>query len=141
MNASLVEIETEEEQDALVKVAMDKKYDSYNIYGFWIGLTDQAEEGTMVWESGGKVKFTAWSKWEPNNLFRSEDCVNLWVGWNRKGLWNDANCDTGDFKFGPKSWKYGGICEQSLGMICHLKHTEMQWGHVVQAGQKHHCTI
>ena len=99
LNGALVEIETKEEQD--------------DIFGFWIGLTDWTKEGTMVWESGREVKYTAWSPGQPDNSLNSEDCVNLWVGWNKDGLWNGARCGIGQFSRHSKSWKYGGICEQN----------------------------
>ncbi len=35
--------------------------------GLWIGLTDQAAEGTWRWSSGQPVNFTSWITGEPNN--------------------------------------------------------------------------
>ena len=44
----MVEIETEEQNDAIHDVA--KKQDGWK--RAWIGLTDEAEEGEWVWSSG-----------------------------------------------------------------------------------------
>ncbi|MFM7439738.1 MAG: lectin-like protein, partial [Snowella sp.] len=35
---------------------------------FWIGYTDQAEEGLWQWISGETSSYTNWSGGEPNNL-------------------------------------------------------------------------
>ena len=54
---------------------------------YWIGLTDSANEGTFVWQSGEALTYTNWSAGEPNNLL-GEDCVEVYT--NAK--WNDLEC-------------------------------------------------
>lgn len=50
----------------------------------WIGLTDEAVEGTFVWVNGEPVVFTNWSAGEPNN-FGNEDYTEM----VSNGQWND----------------------------------------------------
>jgi hypothetical protein len=60
--------------------------------GLFIGLTDQASEGTFVWLSGQPVAFTNWSIGEPNNGFTryEEDFVNMDSRFSTTGKWNDV---------------------------------------------------
>jgi hypothetical protein len=57
---------------------------------WWIGLTDEAAEGTFVWTDGTPLGFSAWSKNEPSKTIE-ENCVHL-TGW-ADGAWNDIACD------------------------------------------------
>jgi hypothetical protein len=63
----------------------------------WIGLSDQASEGTFLWASGAPLGFTHWDAGEPNNLpcdpadaaCVGEDFVHIgW--WTSQGFWNDV---------------------------------------------------
>jgi len=63
----------------------------------WIGLTDQAVEGTFVWASGAPLGYENWAQNEPNDCHRpipggpctSEDFATM-VWWsNPQGRWND----------------------------------------------------
>ena len=64
---------------------------------FWIGLNDEAAEGSMVWSGGDPLGYTAWDVGEPNNN-NNEDYVALnWgyayqsgTGASDYGLWNDV---------------------------------------------------
>jgi len=63
----------------------------------WIGLNDRAREGTFRWaDRSGSPPYLNFAFGEPNNLFWSEDCVNIYGGGFlipvRK--WNDANCNS-----------------------------------------------
>lgn len=52
----------------------------------WIGLTDEASEGSFLWAGGpeaGTLTFTSWSGGEPNDFF-GEDYVQY-----SGGNWND----------------------------------------------------
>lgn len=53
----------------------------------WIGLTDEAKEGSFAWASGEKVGYTNWCSGEPNNANGGEDYVHFN---NAGGCWNDA---------------------------------------------------
>ncbi len=53
----------------------------------WIGLTDEAREGTFVWASGEPVTYTHWNPGEPNNS-GNEDYAIMYSsgGWNDGGI-------------------------------------------------------
>lgn len=57
----------------------------------FIGLSDEAVEGTFVWVDGSAPVFTAWGMGEPNNAFDGEDCGQLDVA---TAVWNDIACAT-----------------------------------------------
>ncbi len=53
---------------------------------FWIGLSDEAQEGDFVWDNGDNLTYSNWLDGEPNNQ-GNEDYVAM----NRSGAggWND----------------------------------------------------
>lgn len=97
----LVEIETEEENRALVQEA--RKVVGRTTDYLWIGLTDRAKEGTWRWNSGRDVTFTAWRSGEPNDAFGKEDCAMHY--YKHDGKWNDFGCKL------DRSVYVGAICE------------------------------
>merc|ERR1719233_325266 len=64
----------------------------------WIGLSDQAEEGTFVWEDGSDLDYTKWEEGEPNNgnkafgIWGGENCVQMRKKFGY--MWNDDYCDS-----------------------------------------------
>merc|ERR1719430_1588379 len=89
--ARLIEIESAEENRAIVAEIMRRKFHSQKI-NFWLGITDRHSEGHWVLESTGKsVVFTDWNSGEPNNAGRSgsENCAHF----NRYYKWNDVDCN------------------------------------------------
>ena len=72
----LVEIDSEEENTALVEEIKRREYKKRN---FWIGLTDRRSEGDWVLESSGSTpNYTNWGGDEPNSWGgRNEDCAQL----------------------------------------------------------------
>ena len=59
----------------------------------WIGLNDRKTEGAFEWVEGSPASYSNWFSGEPNNS-GDEDCVELWVGSNAGGKWNDNLCST-----------------------------------------------
>ncbi|MGE3840997.1 MAG: C-type lectin domain-containing protein [Vicinamibacterales bacterium] len=59
----------------------------------WIGLNDQAVEGSFVWSSGEAVGYTNWAPFEPNDFQSVEDFVHMLRTGNGfgapAGFWND----------------------------------------------------
>ncbi len=58
---------------------------------WWIGLSDQAGEGSFDWQSGSTGSFVHWRLGEPNDFGGAEDCV-AWAD-NSFGYWNDQGCE------------------------------------------------
>lgn len=58
---------------------------------WWIGLSDNALEGTFVWSDNTPLGYTAWAGGEPNNSGGNENCGHLWDA--AGGEWNDIPCD------------------------------------------------
>ena len=54
---------------------------------YWIGLTDEVEEGRFVWVTGEEATYTHFDINEPNNL-ANEDYVEIFAEWGPFG-WND----------------------------------------------------
>lgn len=52
----------------------------------WIGLSDEATEGTFVWANGEPLTYTNWSVNEPNNSGGTEHFVQMFQS---TGAWND----------------------------------------------------
>lgn len=51
----------------------------------WIGLTEQATEGTWVWVSGEPVTYTNWASGEPYNNYGNDDYARMYTN----GKWYD----------------------------------------------------
>ncbi|XP_035697814.1 uncharacterized protein LOC118430887 [Branchiostoma floridae] len=57
----------------------------------WFGLTDQADEGSFLWEDGTPlVGWTDWCTEQPDDYETGEDCVEWWDSCDYK--WNDVPC-------------------------------------------------
>ncbi len=53
---------------------------------YWIGASDELQEGTWLWDSGEPWSFTAWCPGEPNNWSNEDYAV---LNWRSSGCWND----------------------------------------------------
>lgn len=58
----------------------------------FVGGSDEALEGTFVWDDGTPVQLTNWNAGEPNSGAGGfeEDCIQV-IG-SLNGLWNDVPC-------------------------------------------------
>ena len=79
----LVSINSEAENDFLV--------DGMAIHGpgtdWWIGYSDDAVEGSWVWEDGTSGGYENWEPGQPND-FAGQDCAEI----DPDGTWNDSDC-------------------------------------------------
>ena len=114
MNAHLVKIETEEENEELFNETINLNItDPYA----WIGLTDLAVTEEWVWTDGEPAEFTNWAPGEPNNPTR-EHCGHMFltsfVDPSRTSKWNNPPCDL----------TQSAICERNIM----LKHIDINIG-------------
>jgi len=82
---NLTSIHSSEENDFVQELAKN----SCNQPAFWIGLSDQQEEGTFVWSDGTAVEDVFWNSGEPNNAGGDEDFVEM----KADGTWNDVGAN------------------------------------------------
>ncbi len=80
----------------------------------WIGLTDQAAEGTFVWTTGEPLSYTNWKIGEPSD--QGEDYGTINWGFARgdavpKGQWNDTPLNGTSNYGGNTDGPYFGIVE------------------------------
>merc|ERR1712219_4534 len=86
-NGFLAEIKTEKQQSSLGDILF------HTIPYYWIGLSDNANEGTFVWaESHESLDYNNWAPGEPNNDKGGEDCVHMDSA--EQLQWNDISCDS-----------------------------------------------
>ena len=84
IDSYLPEPKTEEEYNILHNFARNK-----GGFGFWLGATDSADEGTYVWQSDGQV--LSYDKWRPGETNREdEDCLRMN---SYDGLWRYHACN------------------------------------------------
>jgi hypothetical protein len=88
----LARITNQEEHDAIAACLPDVM----NSSTFWIGLNDEAEEGTFVWEDGTSLDYSNWNAGEPSDKVGKEDGVIC-----QNGLWCDVRA----------KWQYGVLVE------------------------------
>ena len=106
----LVEIDSEEENTALVEEINKRKYKKMH---FWIGLTSRGKKDDWrLASNGSKPSFENWHKDEPDNR-NEENCARLRIGpissW--KDTWSDISCK-------QETIKYDNHPEFSLHALC-----------------------
>ena len=94
----LVEIDSEEENTALVDEINGKGYTDRNM-NFWIGLTDLESEGDWRLASNGlKPSYLNWGWRQPNNRGENENCARIKIlslpGFDRADTWSDIDCNS-----------------------------------------------
>ena len=108
--AELVKIELAEENDFLTSTIITPSAGTY-----WIGLSDQVEEGKWMWTDGSPLaSYINWGRDNPNDLSGNQNCGQVvkgsfymgsyhFTGYN-DGEWNDFRCD----------YLLGYICEKFI---------------------------
>ncbi|XP_078315448.1 uncharacterized protein LOC111102651 [Crassostrea virginica] len=112
-DASLVQIETEEEQGFIANQINNTQAMTYAAdFGIWIGGNDVNTEYSFVWiGSSAPVPFnyTKWHQGQPNNMNGDQDCVML--------QYKTAN---GDYEWGDVG------CEEKHSFICEMTYDTSQ---------------
>lgn len=90
LGGNLVKIESEEKNNVIAQKVKELNKT------FYIGASDEKEEGKFVWRDGSAVTYTNWSQNEPNNAAEcgGENYVQMYAN----GKWNDytgQNVDVG----------------------------------------------
>jgi len=105
----LVEINNADENNAIIKVIEEKKYQSQKIE-FWMGFTDRRSETNWVLETTGqKSWFTSWQKatppfgWWTDRPGDRGDCAHF----NEHNNWADQDCDLQQHK----GYTWNALCE------------------------------
>ena len=57
-------------------------------YEYWLGGTDQEQEGEWRWVTGEKWKYSQWAGGEPNNYTGGENYLGVF---SKPCGWNDEN--------------------------------------------------
>ncbi|KAM6394787.1 hepatic lectin-like [Rhynochetos jubatus] len=91
--AHLVVINSELEQ----KFLMDTINSSST---YWLGVTDQQEEGTWVWTNGEHSSISYWNTWKENKDKDQKDCGSI----GPNGIWIDDRCSRSHHWICEKSW-------------------------------------
>ena len=94
LGGKLTEPKNKQDNDVLITLV---KYHS-NKSRFWLGITDENQEGNFVFLSTREpIPFASWADDQPDNggffSWSGEDCVELRIEWGEK--WNDHGCDEG----------------------------------------------
>ena len=110
-----MEVDSQEEQDAILGEIRSRGWDGDTHFGFWIGLTDIFHDGTWVWDHLGKpLAFSAWAPGEPNNWGGLQHCAAIKVseyGARRMGAWDDVGCEVVEISYRSDGETLGHICE------------------------------
>ncbi|KAM4643843.1 C-type lectin domain family 17, member A-like [Amazona ochrocephala] len=67
---------------------------------YWLGVTDQQEEGTWLWTNGERPRISFWNTWKGTQDKEQKDCGTIGPG----GIWNAARCSHSNRWICEKSW-------------------------------------
>ncbi|XP_072704430.1 C-type lectin domain family 17, member A-like [Ciconia boyciana] len=67
---------------------------------YWLGVTDQLEEGTWVWTNGDRTSISYWNTWKENKDKDQKDCGSI----GPDGIWKDDRCSHSNHWICEKSW-------------------------------------
>merc|ERR1719365_145959 len=122
----LVEIDSEEEQNALMNEITARGWDGQTHFGFWIGLTDIFHDGTWGWDNLGRpLDFSYWASGEPNNWNGIQHCAAINLEW-ASGHWDDVGCEAVMIEHRSYGDTYGHICEAAGSSMTYTKETGMK---------------
>ncbi|KAL4230751.1 hypothetical protein ACF0H5_011126 [Mactra antiquata] len=88
----LMSISGPTEQNFIQGILSTGQYANLNL-NFWIGATDQTNEGGWHWTDNTPFRYLNWHAGEPNNYVvgaTPEDCAEMVPSWNYQ--WNDKYC-------------------------------------------------
>merc|ERR1719193_2648614 len=123
----LVEIDSEEEQNALMNEITARGWDGETHFGFWIGLTDIFHDGSWVWDNFGRpLNFSYWANGEPNNWNGVQHCAAINLRW-ADGRWDDVGCEASMNKHNTSGDTYGHICEASGESMTYTREAGVKW--------------
>lgn len=87
LGGHLMTITSKKEQEIVSKLGLKAKTN------YWLGATDEEEEGTWKWVTGEKWSYTLWGDNEPDNSQKNthidENYLQMCVDWDYK--WNDSD--------------------------------------------------
>lgn len=83
----LVTITSEDEQNFIKETIKNNQIADRNYY---LGATDEEEEGNWKWVTGEPMKYTHWMPNEPNNVWGKQHYGVLDVFYNESYLWDDG---------------------------------------------------
>ena len=112
----LLEIDSQEEQDAIMEEIKSWGWDGDTDFSFWIGLTDIFHDSTWVWDNLGKpLNYSNWAPGEPSDGV--EHCVAMRSGGRGEldGKWDDIGCESTEMWNFSDDLKNGYICEAVSG--------------------------
>ncbi|XP_074538599.1 galactose-specific lectin nattectin-like [Halichoeres trimaculatus] len=87
LGANLVSLHSKEQHTFIQNTLMGIAGKLVNI---WVGGQDAVKEGVWLWSDGSLFDFNGWSKGEPNNYGRGEDCMEM--NFREKDFINDIGC-------------------------------------------------
>merc|ERR1711971_1173152 len=123
----LVEVDSQEEQDAILREIASRGWDGDTHFGFWIGLTDIFHDGTWVWDNLGKpLDFSNWAPGEPNNYRGLQHCAAIKLRWEN-GKWDDVSCEAVKIEHMGTGETYGHICEAAGSSMTYTKEHGKKW--------------
>merc|ERR1712172_468350 len=123
----LVEVDSQEEQDAILREIASRGWDGDTHFGFWIGLTDIFHDGTWVWDNLGKpLDYSNWAPGEPNNWGGLQHCAAIKL-WGENGKWDDVSCEAVKLEHISTGETYGHICEAAGSSMTYTKEQGKKW--------------
>ncbi|XP_060586405.1 uncharacterized protein LOC132742102, partial [Ruditapes philippinarum] len=91
-NGDLLSVSGVQEQNFIQALLSSPKYARLQL-NFWIGATDQTQEGGWHWVDNTPFRYLNWHPGEPNNVrfgVEPENCAEMVPSWNYQ--WNDKYC-------------------------------------------------